>query len=187
MSMNTSVQISKLNDFLFCPNSLYLHSIYDSFDSTTFKQTPQVVGKASHTNIDKGIYSSSKRYLQGLSVYSERYGISGKIDIYDRREKALIERKYKIKKIYDGYKMQLYAQYFCLEEAGYAITTMYLHSLSDNKRYAVEIPNRKETRKFEKLVHDMLHFYIEENHIDQSYKKCSNCIYNTLCHYAKSS
>jgi hypothetical protein len=52
--------------------------------------------------------------LQGLDVYSEEYGICGKIDIFDKKTGELIERKSLIKrendkeKIYLGYKLQLW-------------------------------------------------------------------------------
>ena len=45
--------------------------------------------------------------LQGIEVYSDIYRIIGKIDIYDRKKEALVERKNKITTIYDGYIFQL--------------------------------------------------------------------------------
>jgi CRISPR-associated protein Cas4 len=98
--MEQYIQISKINDFLYCPRSVYLHSIYENFNSKTFHKTPQVVGKINHSSIDEGRYSSAKKYLQGMPVYSEKYGIAGKIDIYDSEKKTLTERKTMIKKVW---------------------------------------------------------------------------------------
>ena len=98
--MESYIQISKLNDFLFCPKTLYLHSIYESFGQKTYHQTPQIAGKIKHENIDQSRYSTAKKYLQGLEVASEEYGILGKIDLYDQESKTLIERKNKVSNKY---------------------------------------------------------------------------------------
>jgi CRISPR-associated exonuclease Cas4 len=183
--MHVAIQISKINDFIFCPNSIYLHAIYESFQDEIYKQKPQIVGTIKHENIDKGYYSSDTRYLQGIPVFSDKYQIIGKIDIYDSINKSLIDRKYKIKEIYDGYKYQLYAQYFCMMEKGYEVNDLYLHSLSDNKRFKVELPNKSELKKFEKVLDDLVNFDPENMDTNVSKNKCNNCIYNMLCDYAK--
>ena len=95
--MEEYIQISKINDFLYSPKSLYLHSVYESFDQDIYHEEPQKVGKLNHENIDQGKYSTAKKFLQGIPVYSEKYNIGGKIDIYDCEKKALIERKTKVK------------------------------------------------------------------------------------------
>jgi CRISPR-associated protein Cas4 len=184
--MQVAIQISKLNDFIFCPNSLYLHSIYESFSDDTYKQKPQVVGKIRHENIDNAYYSSSSRYLQGIPVYCEKYNLVGKIDIYDSKEKILVDRKYRVKQIFDGYKYQLYAQYFSMIEKGYEVKNLFIHSLSDNRRYEIGLPNKEEIKRFEDLIKKIWKFYENQEEFDVNASKCANCIYNTLCHYAKS-
>ena len=52
-----------------------------------YHEKPQINGKHAHRTIDFQTYSSSKRYLQGLPVYSEKYNLVGKIDIYDTETK----------------------------------------------------------------------------------------------------
>ena len=158
--MEQYIQISKLNDFIFCPRSVYFHSIYENFNQKTYHRTPQTVGKIKHANIDKGSYSSAKKYLQGLPVYSDKYNLMGKIDIYNKKDKILIERKYKVKKIYDGYRYQLYAHYFCLQEMGYRIKKMFIHSLADNKRYKIALPKHKKIKEFEEVVNNIKKFNI---------------------------
>lgn len=179
--MDSYIQISKLNDFIFCPYSVYFHSIYDIFSPKLYHRAPQTVGKLKHENIEQGKYSTAKRYLQGMPVYSEKYQLMGKIDIYDAKERCLIERKNKIKKIYDGYKYQLYAQYFCLKEKGYQVNKLFLHSLSDNKRYEVSLPDEKETEKFEKIIQAIKNFNLAEFKLIKNSNKCANCIYVELC------
>lgn len=180
--MEQYIQISKINDFIFCPKSVFLHSIYEGFDESTYHDTPQIVGKINHENIDNGTYSTAKKFLQGLPVYSRQYNVMGKIDIYDSEKKYLIERKTKIKKIYDGYKYQLYAQYFSMKEMGYEIEKLFLHSLNDNKRYEIPLPDSKEINKFERVIRWMQKFDILYDQVEVSPAKCDNCIYRNLCH-----
>lgn len=182
--MEPYIQISKINDFIFCPMSLYFHALYENFSQKIYHDTPQTVGKIKHENIEQGRYSSLKRYLQNLPVYSQEYNLMGKIDIYDSEEKALIERKFKIKKIYDGQRYQLYAQKFCLEEIGFAVEKLFIHSLSDNKRYSVALPDESEKKKFEKVIDDIRNFSPFNYNKEINKNKCENCIYRQLCNVA---
>ena len=71
-----------------------------------YQKKPQLDGTKAHETIDCGRYCSGKNVLTGLDVYSAKYGLIGKIDIYDRNKAKLIERKKRIKTIYDGYILQ---------------------------------------------------------------------------------
>ncbi len=160
--MEFFIQISKINDFLYCPKSLYLHCMYEDFSEALFHNEPQIKGKINHKVIDKKIYSTAKRFLIGANVYSQKYRICGKIDIYDKETQTLIERKTKIKKIYEGYKYQLCAQYFCLTEMGYFVKKLILRSLQDNKNYEISIPTQKKIIEFEKIIQKILSFNPQE-------------------------
>ena len=177
--MESYIQISKINDFMFCPMSLYLHSVYESFDTALYHDTPQIVGKANHAAIDEGKYSTSKHILQGISVYSSQFGIMGKIDIYDEKKKLLVERKTKIKVIWPGYVYQIYAQYFCLTEMGYAIEQLALHSLADNKRYAAPLPTERDEERFGFFIDQMRAFDMRK-YKNHRCRKCSESIYGML-------
>ena len=182
--MEDYIQISKINDFIFCPYSLYFHGIYENFSEKTYHDSPQTRGKIKHENIEEGRYSSAKKYLQGIDVYSEKYGLAGKIDIYDKEEKTLIERKNKVAKIYDGYRYQLYAQYFGLAEMGHETERIKIHSLSDNKRYDIPLPVGRELEKFEAVIAAMKNFRMENGGLKINPAKCARCIYRQLCTYA---
>lgn len=106
--METYVLLSELNDFIFCPRSIYWHHIYGRYTTSSYHTTSQILGNIAHKTIDNQTYSSRKTILQGISIYSNRLKIAGKIDIFDTRTGILTERKRKIKKIYDGYLLQLY-------------------------------------------------------------------------------
>lgn len=161
--------------------SLYFHSLYENFSQKVYHDIPQTAGKIKHENIEQGKYSSAKRYLQGLPVFSEKYNLAGKIDIYDQKDKALIERKYKIKQIFDGQRYQLYAQMYSLEEMGYEVKKLFIHSLADNKRYPICLPIGVEKEKFEALIGEIRDFRPDDFNRTVNQNKCDNCIYRELC------
>jgi CRISPR-associated protein Cas4 len=151
-----------------------------------YHESPQTKGKLCHRRIEQGIYSTRIKYLQGTSVYSEKYRLAGKIDLYDIGAMTLIERKYKISKIYDGYRYQLYAQKLCLEEMGHLVLRMQIRSLADNRRYEIPVPDKYEWDKFEQLIAKVNDFsLIHDNNFKQNPNKCARCIYRELCdiHY----
>jgi len=179
--MEDYIQISKLNDFIFCPYSIYLHSVYENFNAKTYHRTAQTVGKIAHKPVDNGTYTTSAHVLQGLEVSSDAYCLAGKIDTFDDKSGALVERKYKIKKVFDGYRYQLYAQMVCLREAGYRVKSLAIQSLSDNKRYKIPMPGEEEMREFDELI-DKISSYRPEVPKRKNAKKCAQCVYRPLCH-----
>lgn len=46
------IAISTLNDFIFCPYSIYLHNVYMDMDEGLYHATPQTRGKIAHQSID---------------------------------------------------------------------------------------------------------------------------------------
>lgn len=180
--MDGVIQISKINDFIFCPHSIFLHGVYESFHENLYHDAPQKIGRNSHEKIDSGQYSSAKRYLQGTSVYVSKYNLVGKIDIFDIKEHTLIERKHKLHRLFDGQRYQLYAQYLGLAEAGYTVNQLCIHSLSDNKRYPTEIPDDNELKKFEETIQAMRDYSVDYTYHTVTKSKCENCIYRQLCH-----
>ncbi|MBL6985172.1 MAG: type V CRISPR-associated protein Cas4 [Candidatus Thioglobus sp.] len=180
--MEAYIPISYLNDFIFCPRSIYFHQCFGRASKRLYHSTDQIDGLTAHKTIDSKTYSTSKDILQGLDVFSEKYSIGGKIDIYDSIKHLLIERKKKIKVIYDGYIFQIYAQYFCLTEMGYKVEKLRLYSLDDNKSYPINLPVNDAIffRKFETLIKTMESFSLEDS-FEPNINKCTHCIYNTIC------
>lgn len=174
------VQISTINDFIFCQRSLYFHSIYYTFVDKQYKAKPQVAGTIAHEATDTGRYSSQKKFLQAMEVFSHAYGVIGKIDVYDKETKVLTERKRKINRVYDGYRFQLYAQKLALEEMGFPVEKMFLHSLSDNKKYEIHF-HGPDLYAFEKTIEKIRAFNVAKSSPKQNIQKCRNCIYRELC------
>ncbi len=183
--MENPISISNLNDFIFCPVSIYFHNIEGSTNELMFQETPQLKGTHTHTKIDTGVYSSKTDILQSISVYCEQYDLVGKIDSYDVTRKILTERKRKVTTIYDGYVFQLYAQYFALIEMGYEIEKLQIYSYIDNKIYNISMPyeDRDMLIKFEKLIYQIKNFNFD-NFEAKNPAKCQNCIYEPLCCYS---
>ena len=176
--------ITQLNDFIFCPRSIFFSGIYrDSVSDDLYHNSPQREGTAHHSAIDNNQYSSRKSIITGLTVYSEKYHLLGRIDILDCTSGTLTERKYSITAVYPGFRYQLYAQYFALSEMGFTVKNLKLYSLKDNKTYPVPLPQEQETSEFEDLLVKIRNFSLETPH-NASPNKCKHCIYHLLCDMA---
>ena len=180
--MEPYLKISYLNDFIFCPRSIYFHQCHGGRSTRSFQNTSQVGGRLAHQTIDEQSYSSKKDILQGVEVYCDKYKIAGKIDIFDKAKGELRERKKKIVQIYDGFIFQTYAQYFALEEMGYTVQKISLYSLDDNRSYPIALPHqdKEKLKAFEKLLENIHNFSLE-SFFEPNPNKCERCIYSSLC------
>lgn len=184
--METYLTMTQINDFIFCPRSIYFHNIYrENTDAEYYRQKPQKRGLAAHAAIDAGTYSSSADILTGTMVYCEKYRLLGRIDIFNTKTGTLTERKFSITAVYDGFVFQLYAQMFALQEMGYAVKSLRLYSSKDNKLYDVALPDAAEISRFEQTLLKLRTFSLSENFTCNP-RKCENCIYSALCDIAPS-
>lgn len=180
--MDTSdyILLSELNDFIFCPRSIYWHHIYGKYEKSTHEWEEQRIGTIAHAAIDKQKYSSSKHILQWIPIISHEFWIQWKIDTYNAKTGILTERKYKISKIYKWYEWQLYGQYFCMTEMGYVVTGLKLYSYSDNKSYQISLPNNQERELFQKMIQKFKTYSLKKSFVPNP-KKCEKCVYRNLC------
>ena len=180
--MELYLKISNLNDFIFCPLSIYYHQLYGELSERMYYGQAQLDGKAAHSAVDEKRYSTHKNILQSLDVYSDEYKLSGKIDIFDIEKGLLTERKKHIETIYDGYVFQLYAQCICLREMGYKVKQLRFYSSDDNKIYPVKLPE-EDSEMFEnfKAVNEAMQTFDVSSYQPKSEDKCRNCIYNDFC------
>ena len=180
--METYLMITQINDFIFCPRSLYFHNfLQNNFAPDNFREKPQIQGLAAHASIDQGNYSSCLHILQGTTVYSSKYHLLGRIDLFNTRTGCLTERKYSITAVYDGFRYQLYAQFFALSEMGYQVRNMILYSSKDNKKYPISMPDRKQIADFEQTLDSIRNYSPEQDHSIPSLNKCRNCNYREIC------
>lgn len=179
--MEETLSMTNINDFLFCPRSLYYGNIFRrSLGQDGYQQTPQKTGLAAHETIDEGTYSTRKGVQTGVMVYCEKYGLLGRIDIYDGRTRTLTERKYSVSAVWEGFKMQLYAQYFALREMGFVVDELRIHSKKDNKNYSIPLPSERDIERFEEVLEQMRTFRLDSP-FSPSIPKCRKCIYSELC------
>ena len=178
--MTDYIPISTLNDFIFCPYSIYLHNVYMETDEGLYHATPQTKGKLAHEPVDTKTSSNRTDDILALPVYSEQLGLMGKIDVYKRREKKLIERKYQLKQIYQGQLYQLWAQFYCMTEMGYEIDSIAFYEISTNKMIPVAIPSDSDKQELVNFISSFKAFdpLIP---IPVNPNKCRHCIYCNLC------
>ena len=180
--MYDEILITQLDDFVFCPVSIYFHMLYGDVDKMMYQTSSQINGTAAHSTIDENRYSSKKNILSAIDVYCEEYGLIGKIDLFDAENGVLTERKRTVKTIYDGYVYQVYSQCLALREMGYEVVKIVIHSLTDNKNYIIPLPENDTEMflKFKKVIREMHEFKIE-NFVQNNAEKCKNCIYEPAC------
>ncbi len=179
--MSDYIAISTLNDFIFCPYSIYLHNVYMETDETMYHATPQTRGRFAHESVDKKTASNRADDILSLPIYSEEYGLMGKIDLYKRKIGELIERKYQLKQIYQGQIYQLWAQMLCLREMGYDVRELAFYEISTNKMIPVKMPNEEELSRFKRFIDSFRKYNPEETPSTINANKCRHCIYCNLC------
>lgn len=180
--MEHPILITWLNDFIFCPASIYFHNLYGNPDRVSFQEESQINGTFAHKSVDEGHYSTHTEILCGADVFCEEYGLIGKIDIFNKKTGELAERKKKIKTVYDGYVFQLYAQCFALREMGYSVKRLCLRSLDDNKTFPIALPENDTAmlEKFQDTLQRIKSFELS-TFKQENKEKCGRCIYEPLC------
>ncbi len=170
---------------LFCPRSIYFHQLYGTTSKHFYHRDHQTQGLNAHKSIDTKSYTTAQEILMGLEIYSEKYNVCGKLDMFNITTDRLTERKHRIKTIYDGYIFQLYAQYHCLTEMGYHVQSLGLYSMADNKTYIVPLPSvaPEKQNAFEQLLHDLRNFDMQAP-FSANVNKCRHCVYNALCDHS---
>lgn len=74
--MDNLIAISTLNDFIFCPYSIYLHNVYMDMDKDAYHATPQTRGRNAHSGVDNKT-TTNNNILESLPVISIELGIYG--------------------------------------------------------------------------------------------------------------
>lgn len=178
--METYLPITYLNDFVFCPYSIYLHQVFDNNSEVLYSASPQQTGKSAHTIIDSENQKEKAHIIKGAYVISNKLRVYGKIDTYYLKKQKLVESKFQIQNIYRGYYYQLWAQYFALTEMGYNVAEICFYSIKDKKTYQVKIPKQNEFEELKNHIRKIARFDFEIE-IKVNPVKCKHCIYASLC------
>lgn len=179
--MNDYIPLSELNDFIFCPYSIYLHSVYMEADEDLYKAVPQIKGTVAHQGVDGKSGSTRKDAILSRTVYCDQLGISGKIDVYKQDKHMLIERKNNLKRIFRGQIYQLWGQYFCMKEMGYEIDKLAFYEISTNKMMVIDVPGEAERQELIAFIQRFKSYNPASDKITVNPNKCIHCIYCNLC------
>ena len=150
-------------------------------DETMYHATPQTQGRIAHETVDNKTASNRANDILSLPVYSEEYGLMGKIDLYKRKEKKLIERKFQLKQIFQGQIYQLWAQMLCLKEMGYEVESLAFYEISKNKMIPVAMPTENDLQNFRNFISRFRSFNPGSTPFAVNPNKCSHCVYCNLC------
>lgn len=172
--------ISSLNDFIFCPYSIYLHNVYMDTDEGNYHAKPQTRGKNAHLIVDEKKTSSNNDIIESLPIISHELSVYGKIDVYKIKTHMLVERKYQLKKIYRGQIYQLWAQYFCLIEMGYIVNSIAFYEISTRKTINIDLPTSDDKDELCKFLESYRNYDPRQTFIVNP-NKCLHCIYSNLC------
>ena len=66
--MEDLILISNLNDFIFCPVSIYFHKLYGNQDNLTYQSQYQINGTKAHEKVDNKKYSTRKSVKMALTI-----------------------------------------------------------------------------------------------------------------------
>ena len=66
--MNDAIIITNLNDFTFCPVSIYFHNLYGSPANILYQSKAQINGTNAHKTVDNNSYSMRKEILTGARI-----------------------------------------------------------------------------------------------------------------------
>lgn len=178
--MDDYLAISLLNDFVFCPYSIYLHNVYMESDESQYHAIPQTMGRIAHETVDEKKTTNGRGDLVSISVCSNEFRIFGKIDLYRYSSKTLIERKYQLKNIFRGQIYQLWAQYYCLCEMGIRVERLAFYEISTNKMIPISLPDTDNRAEFVEFL-CAVRRYNPSSDISVNPNKCRHCIYCNLC------
>ncbi len=175
--MNNYIPITWLNDFIFCPYSVYLHQIYGKGQEEVYHTKKQAKGKRLHAFVE---FDKNKETMTNAYVYSGELEIYGKIDTYDLDTGLLIEYKSKATRIYRGYYYQIWSQYYCLIEMGFEVKSLAFYDFKLAELINIEAPNKENYAELKNHIQYIKSFDFDR--IQQvNINKCKNCIYINLC------
>lgn len=175
--MENYLTITTLNDFIFCPYSIYLHQIYDANKEETYHSIDQSKGKRLHDFIDNNIEVKS---WKNAFVYSEKWKIYGKIDDYNPKTKELIEYKSTVAIVFQGYYYQIWAQYLCLQEMEIEVEKLAFFDFKTQNKIELPLPTAQQITQLQNHIKKVQRFDFHTE-IQINSNKCMRCIYNNLC------
>jgi CRISPR-associated protein Cas4 len=149
-------------------------------DEGLYHAVPQTRGRIAHESVDSKSASTRKSDIMAMNVCSNELGLMGKIDLYRGSTQCLIERKYQLKQIFQGQIYQLWAEYFCMTEMGYPVTSLAFYEISTNKMSPVKLPGVDGKEELGRFIQRFRMFNPDAS-IPINSNKCIHCVYCNLC------
>lgn len=175
--MEHYIAITTLNDFIFCPYSIYLHQIYNLNKEETYHSGFQSKGKRLHDFIENNQDGNDWKHAY---VYSEKLNIYGKIDDYNPLTKELVEYKSSLSVAFQGYYYQIWAQYLCLLEMGFEVIKLAFYDFKNNQKIPITLPTVEQINDLKRHIKCVKEFdFLTE--VKVNHNKCNHCIYSNLC------
>jgi CRISPR-associated exonuclease Cas4 len=148
LSKEELVNVSAINQFLYCPRRYWYIYFYDSIGKNhQFKD-----GIVKHENKAKRGNWTEEIYLESTDI-----GLKGKIDILEDEELVPVERK-RGEKYYDNDIMQVAGYCYLLEKCtGKSVDSgiIYLYKTDQRVRIPFDPVKKKEIRKIISEIHDI--------------------------------
>lgn len=175
--MENFLTITTLNDFVFCPYSIYLHEVYNPNKEEVYHGKDQSKGKRLHYFIEN---NQEVKDFKHAYVISTDLKIYGKIDDYNCLQKELIEYKSKASTVYKGYYYQIWAQYYCLKEMGIQVNKLAFYDFSKGSKISLPLPTHYNLLELKNHIIKVQNFdFTSEIKINPN--KCNRCVYKNLC------
>lgn len=169
------VQVSEINQFVYCPRRLY----YQKFHDTVGSNYELVDGTSRHENTARRGGWTKELYFQ-----SNKYGLHGKIDVVeDGNTLTPIERKRAESGTYfESDELQLAAYCMLLEDnVPESVSVGYIYTFSNDMRHAVRITDwhREQVSEIVSLIQSMTVENIPP--LTDNPKKCEACSAREYC------
>ncbi len=180
----TTIPISALNQFAYCPRRCYLIHAENEFTDNIHT----LRGNREHERVDQLHYESSAgiRIEYALPVWSERLGLSGRCDVVEFHPDGKIypvEYKHGKRKQWLNDDLQVAAQGICLEEMTHQSITaaaIYHHGSRRRRKLMISAELRQQVVETTQTVRRLL----EDSNIPaptNEHSRCPDCSLYDIC------
>ena len=90
--MENPISITMLNDFVFCPISIYFHNLYQGVEKNLYQGKSQIAGTKAHEAIDNNTLSNSESFQDIENKFSKRFNQQDSVYIFIMDSRTEIKR-----------------------------------------------------------------------------------------------
>lgn len=179
------LSIFTISEYAYCPRSCfyYLHHFYSKHTiNNDFIQDGAGLHAKKLDFAQK--WEKSEKLMANINLYSEKYGLVGKIDLIGKSANELYPIECKRGKVrnYPNLKLQLILEAICIEEMfQLQIKKGYLYFFSSNRRERINISvkDKNDAKKLILTIKNNLNNITFFNKVNSNL--CYSCSYNFYC------